>query len=106
MMKSVIAGFMLLTGVGMGAALYTLSKLFAFDPGERYNILRFREDRLTIGYGLLQEAESLLAAISVIFRSLRQTVIGAAEYPLTAVCITNIRFGSRMSTSLIYRQKY
>lgn len=35
MMKSVIAGFMLLTGVGMGAALYTLSKLFALDPGER-----------------------------------------------------------------------
>ena len=52
MMKSVIAGFMLLTGVGTGAALYTLSKLFALDPGERYNVLRFREDRLTIGYGL------------------------------------------------------
>ncbi len=52
MMKSVIAGFMLLTGVGMGAALYTLSKLFALDPRERYNVLRFKEDRLTIGYGL------------------------------------------------------
>ena len=52
MMETVLLAFMLIAAVCIGAATYNLMKISSLPARERYKVLRFKGDSLTIGYGL------------------------------------------------------
>lgn len=66
-MEIVLFAFMLAAAVCMGAAMYTLMKLSSLPARERYNVLRFKGDRLTIGYGLFAPTYRLNDIAEVLF---------------------------------------
>ena len=59
MMETVLLAFMLIAAVCIGAATYNLMKLSSLPARERYKVLRFKGDSLTIGYGLFAHTYKL-----------------------------------------------
>lgn len=47
-----IAGFIVAAVCAVSAALYNLIKLSSLSPEERYQVIRFRGEMMTIGFGL------------------------------------------------------
>lgn len=58
-METVLLAFMLIAAVCIGAATYNLMKISSLPARERYKVLRFKGDSLTIGYGLFAHTYKL-----------------------------------------------
>ena len=67
MMETVLLAFMLIAAVCIGAATYNLMKISSLPARERYKVLRFKGDSLTIGYGLFAHTYKLNEILEVQF---------------------------------------
>ena len=66
-METVLLAFMLIAAVCIGAATYNLMKISSLPARERYKVLRFKGDSLTIGYGLFAHTYKLNEILEVQF---------------------------------------
>ena len=67
MMETVLLAFMLIAAVCIGAATYNLMKISSLPARERYKVLRFKGDSLTIGYGLFAHTYKLNEILDLLF---------------------------------------